>query len=595
MREPNRDNRPLTLTRRMGALINKFKNKERYKNAAYYTLSSDSYRPGFFSLFLCFRSSGLGIADCIFNALYMYVSEKERRSHTVLKKRYGEVVCHPHGYGDNSCKLTFCSFALKVLDFVPKIHSLPSRVRETRQKRRAASENSFKSFLKAASFCRRHASYILPAVAAIAVGAYIFNASSARVVLNVSYDGKDMGTVESRKMMADVLHAVEENLSESTGVAVKLSDNITYSASKQSSPKYVSSSALYNEIMAQAKKDYTTAYGLYIDGTLVAPLEDKTEIHAVLDELSGEDTQIANGIQILRQDYPQQAIKSSDELKQMLSTSPENVVMSSQAPAPNDGTDTAPTVIRNIPSPINSENVDFSNAYALEDEKTLELNYKTEKFEKKTVEEEFITVYEYNSNMYATSKYVKQQGKNGTKLITEKVVYVNGVEETRTVVSEEVVKQTVNKIVVKGLMPTPESAPNTTEALMVWPFDGEINEHFGWRLRDNSYMEYHNGIDMPAPCGTPIFAAASGVVQKAGNFHNGYGKMVIIKHPDGKETFYAHMNDIYVSAGDIVAQGMIIGEVGSTGDSTGNHIHFEVRGSDGTPLNPLEHLVPKGE
>ena len=129
---------------------------------------------------------------------------------------------------------------------------------------------------------------------------------------------------------------------------------------------------------------------------------------------------------------------------------------------------------------------------------------------------------------------------------------------------------------------------------MVWPIEGRVDEPFGWRLRSGSYMEMHNGIDMRAPRGTPILAAASGVVTKAGNFHNGYGNMVIIQHADGKETFYAHMNDIYISEGDLVTQATIIGEVGSTGDSTGNHIHFEVR-VDGRPLNPLDYLTPIGE
>ncbi|MBE6688754.1 MAG: hypothetical protein E7588_05700 [Ruminococcaceae bacterium] len=594
MRQQNRENR-VTLIGRVKSLMNKFKNKERYKNAAYYTLSSESYSPGFVSLFLCFCSSGLGVGDSFFNALYMYVSEKDRHTSSKMKKRYGDVVSHPCGYSENSCKSTGWAVMLKVLNFIPKLHSLPSRFKAARLKRRADSENSFIKFINIADSLRRRACYIFPAVMALVVGVYIFNATSERVVLNVFYDGKDMGTVESKKMMEDVLRAVEDNLSESTGVAVKLSNNITYSASKTADPNYVSGTVLYADIMAEAKKDYTTAYGLYIDGTFVAPLEDKQEIQTVLNEITGDGSEIANGIQILRQDYPQDAIKSSDELKEMLGRGPENMVLSAQ-PVPGSGNvETAPVVIRNIPAPVSNDSVDFSNAYAIEDEKILEISYKTEIYEEKTVEEEFTTVYEYNSNMYTTSKYVKQQGKNGTKRITEKVVYVNGKEESRTVVGEEVVKATVDKIIVKGLKPVPESAPDDIEKLMVWPIDGNVDEPYGWRLRDHSYMEYHNGIDMRAPRGTPILAAASGVVEKAGNYHNGYGKMVIIRHPDGKETFYAHMNDIYVSVGDIVAQGTIIGEVGSTGDSTGNHIHFEVRMGDGTSRNPLDYLVPKGE
>ena len=380
---------------------------------------------------------------------------------------------------------------------------------------------------------------------------------------------------------------------------MKLSGNITYSASKEASPDYVCSSQLYSDILSEAKKDYVTAYGLYIDGTLVAPLESKVEIEAVLGEISGGDrAEIANGIQILKQDYPKTSIKSGEQLKEILGTvsksREEIVVMSADEYTEAVASENAVTILRNIPAPINTDDVDFSNAYAIDDsEKTLEINYRTEEYEEKTVVSEFETVYEYDPEMYVTSKYVKQNGKNGTKKITEKIVYLNGVEEFRTVVSEEVVSETINKVVMCGLKPIPENAPESAEAFLVWPYEGEINEPFGWRLRDG-YQEYHAGIDMRGPKGTPVLAAASGVIEKAGNFHNGYGNMIIIHHADGKQTFYAHLNDIYVSKGDVVTQGTIIGEIGSTGDSTGNHLHFEVR-VNGTAENPLKYLVPRGE
>lgn len=589
-----RDGKSRSLPQRITGLAKKFKNKQRYKNAAYYTLSSDSYSPTVSGLFLCFRASGLGICDSFFNAIYMYAAEKNRVSESRLKRRYGDVVPHPHGYDTAYLRSTFWSLLLRTLDFVPKIFSLPSRISAARRRSKAQGENSIKKFVRIAALCRRRASYILPTVMAIVVGVCIYNASNAKVVLEVSYDGVNIGTVENSRVINDALEAVEETLSESSGVSVKLSGNVTYSAKLTSSPKYVASSRLYSEILTEAKKDYTTAYGLYIDGTLIAPLENKSDIETVLTEITGEASGIANGIQILKQDYPQDAIKSGEELKEILAPTDGTVIMSTELVAVADNAE-APTVIRSIPTPVNTDSVDFSNAYAIDDaEKTLELNYRTEKYEKKTVTEEYMTVYEYDSNMYTTSKYVKQQGRDGTKTVTEKIVYVNGEEESRTVVSEEVIKETVNKIVVKGLKPVPESGSDeATESFYIWPYEGNIDEDFGWRNRDG-YSEYHAGIDMRAPRGTPILAAATGVVESAGDFHNGYGKMVILHHADGKQTVYAHMNDIYVTKGDLVTQGTIIGEIGSTGDSTGNHLHFEVR-VNGTATNPLIYLVSKGD
>jgi LysM repeat protein len=92
----------------------------------------------------------------------------------------------------------------------------------------------------------------------------------------------------------------------------------------------------------------------------------------------------------------------------------------------------------------------------------------------------------------------------------------------------------------------------------------------------------HNGIDFAAPVGTPIYAAAGGTVLIAkadGGWNGGYGNYVVIKHSNGAQTLYAHMNTVGVSAGESVSQGNQIGSVGNTGKSTGAHLHFEVRGA----------------
>ena len=93
------------------------------------------------------------------------------------------------------------------------------------------------------------------------------------------------------------------------------------------------------------------------------------------------------------------------------------------------------------------------------------------------------------------------------------------------------------------------------------------------------------GIDIGAPCGTPIKAAGTGVILSAGFNSGGYGNMTLINHGNGLSTLYGHQSSIIVSAGQSVTQGQVIGYVGSTGKSTGCHLHFEVRVS-GNPVDP---------
>jgi murein DD-endopeptidase MepM/ murein hydrolase activator NlpD len=121
------------------------------------------------------------------------------------------------------------------------------------------------------------------------------------------------------------------------------------------------------------------------------------------------------------------------------------------------------------------------------------------------------------------------------------------------------------------------------------PVNGEIRSPFGMR-RDpiNGRMRFHQGIDIAAKRGTPIEAAAAGTVVFAGR-NKGYGKMVMIEHADGRRTLYGHAQSLFVKAGDTVAAGQTIAAVGSTGHSTGPHLHFEVR-QNNRSVNPLTAL-----
>ena len=122
--------------------------------------------------------------------------------------------------------------------------------------------------------------------------------------------------------------------------------------------------------------------------------------------------------------------------------------------------------------------------------------------------------------------------------------------------------------------------------LAVVPVTGRITSRFGAveSIRDHT----HKGIDIAATRGTPILATASGKVSFAG-WSSGYGYLVKIDHGNGVETYYGHCSKLYVSAGDTVEAGKQIAAVGSTGNSTGNHLHFEIR-LDGKQVNPQTYV-----
>ena len=118
------------------------------------------------------------------------------------------------------------------------------------------------------------------------------------------------------------------------------------------------------------------------------------------------------------------------------------------------------------------------------------------------------------------------------------------------------------------------------------PVTGTITSRYGSVESIRSHA--HSGLDIAAPRGTPIQAAAGGTVSFAGTM-GGYGNLVIIDHENGVQTYYGHCSKIYASVGDEVAAGDTIAAVGTTGFSTGNHLHFEIR-KDGKTINPQRYL-----
>ncbi len=184
-----------------------------------------------------------------------------------------------------------------------------------------------------------------------------------------------------------------------------------------------------------------------------------------------------------------------------------------------------------------------------------------------------------NDKEYKTYKKVLEEGSDGERTVTDKITYVNGIESYREVEEEVITVEPVTKVVEVGTLNAP---PKKAIGNFINPTTGRVTDTFGTR------GGAHKGLDIANSVGTPVYASDGGVVKYSG-WYGGYGNLVIIDHENGFQTYYAHNSALHVSKGERVAQGQLVASMGSTGDSTGSHCHFEIR-LNGIPRNPMSYL-----
>ena len=194
--------------------------------------------------------------------------------------------------------------------------------------------------------------------------------------------------------------------------------------------------------------------------------------------------------------------------------------------------------------------------------------------------------YTDSANLYKGDYKITSAGQYGAADVVATVTYVNGEETERTVLSSVTLREPVTEQRLQGTKERPTWLPTGS---FRWPVSGRITSYFGGRKSPGGIgSTNHKGIDIAAPKGTPVYAADGGTVTYAG-WMSGYGYLVRINHGNGYETYYGHNSSLTVSVGQHVYKGQQIARVGSTGNSTGNHCHFEVR-YNGVAKNPLNYL-----
>ncbi|MCH5303810.1 MAG: peptidoglycan DD-metalloendopeptidase family protein [Ruminococcus sp.] len=301
------------------------------------------------------------------------------------------------------------------------------------------------------------------------------------------------------------------------------------------------SKKIYSEI-ASDEEVPTDGFGLYIDGELVGVSLDEEALENALE----------NNLNEYKAKYDDETTDEfANDVKIVFGSYKSNLVDNSE----------------NI---VNKNKDKFSYSLSTDIESIETIDYETE--------------VEYDDDEYTDYYKVIQKGIEGKVKYVYRVTFIDGVQSDSKLAKKEVIKKVQNKIVVEG---TKEQGVSTGSFIWPLPYTGNVTSGYGGR-----WGRMHSGIDIAAGGvnGQSIVASDGGTVEWAGYDSSGYGNYVIINHNNGYKTLYGHCSALFVTTGQSVSQGQSIAAVGSTGDSTGPHLHFEIRTSSGDRLNPLEFV-----
>lgn len=439
--------------------------------------------------------------------------------------------------------------------------------------------------------------YALPIISAAFLIGVIRYGSSLEYGISVSYNGKEIGVVSSEADFNEAEREVQQRISYSDS-AEKVEIPAQFSLKIISeNDTILSATQLANSMLEASDEELTQAYGIYIDGRFIGavkndkPVSDALDEHLLNYEVEGnvKDISYQNKIEYTEGIFLASSVMDEQAaIDQLTSSTEKKGVYVAKAG------DSAVIICEKYNmelsdlQKLNPDMKDDIKAGQLinvtETESYLPIKYIREMETLSFLDYETIEVETSALNVGTRGLLVK--GQRGEKMSQVEISYIDGIEYSRRVVSSEITKNPVVEQIGIGTYSARPASSSTVLAgngLFGWPVDGGyISDPF---MSDRN----HKGMDIAAPQGTAIYAAGDGVVLSAGWNSGGYGNVVMIGHEDGYQTVYGHMVDVVALEGQTVTRGQLIGYVGTTGNSTGNHCHFEVR-CNGVCLDPADFL-----
>lgn len=362
---------------------------------------------------------------------------------------------------------------------------------------------------------------------------------------------------------------------------------------------YSTAGLVCDKLIQQSNGIIEEASGLYVDGELLGVIKSGADMRYMLQNIlnaaSGNHkeatAQFTQNVEIVNGLFPTTSIISSEQMNKTLTgTSKEGVTYTVK-----EG-DTVTSIAKANHTTISDLNKindnqlgdsihpgDLVNLEVAVPRLSVEI-IQTIKYQPPIA---FTTITKNDDAKYTDYTKVITQGSDGLQECTDKVYVVNGIEVKRETITRTVLRQPVNKVVLTGTKKRPSSGSGISSGSLMWPIPSlrTITTYFTWR-----WGTFHYGIDISGSSayGKTIVAADGGVVLASG-WDGGYGYRVLINHGNGLQTLYGHCSKLLVSSGQKVSKGQPIARVGSTGNSTGPHCHFEVR-KNGTKVNPLKYV-----
>ncbi|MBQ4315990.1 MAG: M23 family metallopeptidase [Oscillospiraceae bacterium] len=410
------------------------------------------------------------------------------------------------------------------------------------------------------------------------------------VGVKITVDGKELGYVYNRDEYNEALSFVEERASEILERPYSVSSNVRFELGIVPREKVLSKQALSSFFFSNIK-EVSELYALTVDGEVIGASRNRETLQNMIDELLYHNdpnvrAHFAQDVSISKRYVDASKLISYDEIREKLTSK----IHSTREYTIEYG-DTLDSIAK-------------KNGMTRED--LLELNpglrsNKLRAGKKVTVGREipFLSVeavrrveytetipYETKTvetdSLYKGTKKVVTQGSVGTRKVVADVTYVDNKETKRDIISSSVTQQPVTKVVQVGTKARPKTMAT---GKLSRPVRGAIiSSNYGMRRGS-----MHKGVDFAAKHGTRISAADGGTVTWAGWKRGGWGYLVVINHGNGIETYYAHNSKVLVSVGQKVAKGEQIAKMGSTGNSSGPHCHFEVH-VNGRYTNPWKYI-----
>ena len=413
----------------------------------------------------------------------------------------------------------------------------------------------------------------------------------------VSYDGQVLGRLASKSEAETVRKDLESITSRTLGETYTIDDSLLQYDSGWMLRQDIEDKAVYEDQLSDEIGLVTSAYCLYVNDVRIGATPYEGALEELLDQLqkaaSDEDTiscEFAEDVEIRQEYVPTSEIMNLGYIAELLySTKTAEVTYEvkkgdtwSQIAAKNDMS-SAELLALNPGYNINklqigevltlSASVPYLTMTVVKQERYLDdVSYNIE--------------YTDSADLYQGDYKVTSKGEYGKADVMAKATYVNGEETERTILSSVTLKEPVTEYRLRGTKVRPTWMPTGS---FRWPTSGRISSYFGGRKSPGGIgSTNHKGIDIAVPRGTPIYAADGGTVTYSG-WMSGYGYLVQIDHGNGYVTRYGHNSSLTVSVGQHVYKGQQVARAGSTGNSTGNHCHFEVR-YNGVAKNPLNYL-----